>query len=219
MPGCVASRAASVDLSPPAPDADGLASVVPAERLEAIQAEMAAIRSPLDRTALVDAVWRATWPHDRLMFGSSRLVRVADSVLGGKKVPVHANRGLAGIDGTVATAIGIAIASQTDERPGVTRLLLGDLALLHDVGALLLPPAEGEPRIQVIVGNDGGGTIFDGSRGARGRLGRGDGPGAVHAAHDAPRAARAGVRLGVHACHDPSGARPGAHRTRRRAAS
>ncbi|MCR2826303.1 2-succinyl-5-enolpyruvyl-6-hydroxy-3-cyclohexene-1-carboxylate synthase, partial [Microbacterium sp. zg.Y909] len=35
-------------------------------------------------------------------------------------------------------------------------------AFLHDVGALLLPPHEHEPRIQVIVGNDGGGTIFDG---------------------------------------------------------
>ena len=112
-----ASRAASVDLSPPAPDADGLASAVPAERLGAIQAEMAAIRAPLDRAALVDAVWRATWPHDRLMFGSSRLVRVADTVLGGKKVPVHSNRGLAGIDGTIATATGIALASQTDGAP------------------------------------------------------------------------------------------------------
>jgi 2-succinyl-5-enolpyruvyl-6-hydroxy-3-cyclohexene-1-carboxylate synthase len=86
---------------------------------------------------------------------------VADAVLGGKKVPVHSNRGLAGIDGTVATAIGIALASQAGGAVGVTRLLLGDLALLHDVGALLLPPGEDEPRIQIIVGNDGGGTIFD----------------------------------------------------------
>lgn len=157
-----ASRAASVDLAPPAPDADGLASAVPGERLGAIAAELAAVRAPVDRAALADAVWRATWPHDRLVFGSSRLVRVADELLGGKKVPVHSNRGLAGIDGTVATAVGIALASQADERPGVTRVLLGDLALLHDVGALLLPPGETEPRIQVIVGNDGGGTIFDG---------------------------------------------------------
>lgn len=156
------SREAAVDLSPPAPDADALASGLPAQRLGAIQAEMAAIRAPLDRAALVDALWRATWPHDRLMFGSSRLVRVADAVLGGKKVPVHANRGLAGIDGTVATAMGIALASQHGGRPGVTRVLLGDLALLHDVGAMLLPPTEDPPRIQVIVGNDGGGTIFDG---------------------------------------------------------
>ncbi|WP_309735257.1 2-succinyl-5-enolpyruvyl-6-hydroxy-3-cyclohexene-1-carboxylic-acid synthase [Microbacterium sp. SORGH_AS_0428] len=157
-----ASRAASVDLSPPAPDADGLASAVPRERLSAVSAELDVLRAPLDRAALVDAVWRASWPHDRLVFGSSRLVRVADQVLGGKKVPVHANRGLAGIDGTVATATGVAIASQDEGRPGVTRVLLGDLALLHDVGALLLPAAEAEPRIQVIVGNDGGGTIFDG---------------------------------------------------------
>jgi 2-succinyl-5-enolpyruvyl-6-hydroxy-3-cyclohexene-1-carboxylate synthase len=156
-----ASRAASVDLSPPAPDADGLSSAVPGERLGAIAAELGAIRAPVDRAGLVDAVWRATWPHDRLMFGSSRLVRVADAVLGGKKVPVHANRGLAGIDGTVATAMGIALASQGGGRPGVTRVLLGDVAFLHDVGALLLAPAEREPRIQVIVGNDGGGTIFD----------------------------------------------------------
>ncbi|WP_243074521.1 2-succinyl-5-enolpyruvyl-6-hydroxy-3-cyclohexene-1-carboxylic-acid synthase [Microbacterium sp. SS28] len=157
-----ASRAASVDLSPAAPDADGLSSAVPSERLGAIAAELGAIRAPVDREALVDAVWRATWPHDRLVFGSSRLVRVADAVLGGKKVPVHANRGLAGIDGTIATAFGIAVASQDGGRPGVTRVVLGDLAFLHDVGGLLLAAGETPPRLQVIVGNDGGGTIFDG---------------------------------------------------------
>jgi 2-succinyl-5-enolpyruvyl-6-hydroxy-3-cyclohexene-1-carboxylate synthase len=74
---------------------------------------------------------------------------------------VHANRGLAGIDGTIATALGIASASQVSGAVGVTRVLLGDLAFLHDVGALLLPADEPRPRIQVIVGNDGGGTIFD----------------------------------------------------------
>nr|WP_243393167.1 2-succinyl-5-enolpyruvyl-6-hydroxy-3-cyclohexene-1-carboxylic-acid synthase [Microbacterium testaceum] len=157
-----ASRAAAVDLSPPAPDADGLASAVPHERLGAINAEVQVMRAPVDRAALVDALWRASWPHDRLVFGSSRIVRVADELLGGKKVAVHSNRGLAGIDGTIATATGIALASQGDERPGVTRLLLGDLAFLHDMGALLLPPGEAEPRLQVVVGNDGGGTIFDG---------------------------------------------------------
>lgn len=157
-----ASREASVDLTPPAPDADGLASAVPGERLGAIAAELGVIRAPLDRAALVDAVWRASWPHDRLMFGSSRLVRVADQLLPGKKVPVHSNRGLAGIDGTIATATGIALASQSAGGPGVTRVLLGDLAVLHDVGAMLLPPHEAEPRVQLIVGNDGGGTIFDG---------------------------------------------------------
>lgn len=157
-----ASQAQEVDLGLPAPDRDGLAATDPAVRRRAVDAELAAVRAPLDRAALVDALWRATWPHDRLVFGSSRLVRVADGVLGGKKVPVHSNRGVAGIDGTIATATGIALASQADGHSGVTRVLLGDLALLHDVGALLLPPNEREPRLQVVVGNDGGGTIFDG---------------------------------------------------------
>ncbi|MGH3689181.1 MAG: 2-succinyl-5-enolpyruvyl-6-hydroxy-3-cyclohexene-1-carboxylic-acid synthase [Microbacterium sp.] len=156
-----ASAAEIVDLSEQAPDSEGLVSTDFAARREAVKAELDAVRRPLDRALLADAVWRATWPHDRLVFGSSRLVRVADEVLGGKKVPVHANRGLAGIDGTIATATGIAIASQAAGAPGVTRVLLGDLAFLHDVGALLLPPDETEPRLQVIVGNDGGGTIFD----------------------------------------------------------
>jgi len=40
-------------------------------------------------------------------------------------------------------------------------VLLGDLALVHDAGALALPPGEEVPRLQVIVGDDGGGTIFD----------------------------------------------------------
>ncbi len=157
-----ASRAAAVDLTPAAPDADALASTVPSERLGALAAELDVMRAPNDRAALVDAVWRATWPHDRLLFASSRLVRVADQLLAGKKVPVHANRGLAGIDGTIATGLGVALTSQSTGGAGVTRVVIGDLALLHDAGALLQPAGEPAPRIQVIVGNDGGGTIFDG---------------------------------------------------------
>ena len=156
------SQALAIDLSAAAPDQAGLHSHDSLTRSTAVRAELDEVRRRVDRPILVDAVWRATWPHDRLVFGSSRLVRVADQVLGGKKVPVHANRGLAGIDGTIATALGIALASQAEGAPGVTRVLLGDLAFLHDVGALLLPVDEPSPRIQVIVGNDGGGTIFDG---------------------------------------------------------
>jgi 2-succinyl-5-enolpyruvyl-6-hydroxy-3-cyclohexene-1-carboxylate synthase len=128
--------------------------------------ELAAMRAPVTRRGLVEAVWRATWPHDRLVLGASRLIREADGSVPGKKIRVHANRGLAGIDGTIATATGIALASQRTGA-GATRVLLGDLTLLHDAGSLLGGHGEQLPRIQVIVGNDGGGTIFDGLEVAR----------------------------------------------------
>ncbi|WP_240665903.1 2-succinyl-5-enolpyruvyl-6-hydroxy-3-cyclohexene-1-carboxylic-acid synthase [Agromyces sp. LHK192] len=128
-----------------------------------LKAQLAAVREPVTRRMLVQAVWGATWPHDRLVLGASRLIRDADRAVPGRRITVHANRGLAGIDGTVATATGIAIASQRapEAKPGVTRALIGDLTLLHDVGSLLLGAGEEAPRLQVIVGNDGGGAIFD----------------------------------------------------------
>lgn len=163
-------------------DETGHASDFEAQR-EYMKAQLAAMRAPVTRRMLVDAVWSATWPHDRLLFGASRLIRDADRAVPGRRIPVHANRGLAGIDGTVATAVGIAIASQsaapgeTHEaqpdaaavaattanaaRGGVTRAVIGDLTLLHDVGSMLLGDGEHRPRVQLIVGNDGGGTIFD----------------------------------------------------------
>ncbi|WP_430648029.1 2-succinyl-5-enolpyruvyl-6-hydroxy-3-cyclohexene-1-carboxylic-acid synthase [Agromyces sp. GXS1127] len=156
--------------------------------------QLARIRQPIDRRMLVESLWAATWPHDRLVLGASRLIRDADRNVPGRRIPVHANRGLAGIDGTVATAIGIAVASQSpppgttaagaaepgsvareDEATasvgtapsvhrsasGTTRALIGDLTLLHDAGSLLIGAGETRPRVLVIVGNDGGGTIFD----------------------------------------------------------
>jgi len=119
------------------------------------RAELAAVRAPVTRRALAEAVWRASWPHDRLVVAASRLIRDLDRTVPGKRIPVHANRGLAGIDGTIATATGIALASRA-----VTRVLVGDLAFLHDVGALALGEHEERPRLLVIVGDDGGGTIF-----------------------------------------------------------
>ena len=122
------------------------------------RAVLAGLRAPVTRRTLVEAVWRMTWPHDRLVLGASRLIREADKVVPGKKIRVHANRGLAGIDGTIGTGVGIALAL---EGAGVTRVLLGDLAALHDAGSLLFGTGEPRPRLQVIVGNDDGGTLFD----------------------------------------------------------
>ncbi len=210
-----AAAAEAVDLSENAPDTEGLSSTDVAARRVAVRAELDAVRRPLDRERLVDAVWRATWPHDRLVFGSSRLVRVADEVLGGKKVPVHANRGLAGIDGTIATATGVAVASQAAGAPGVTRVLLGDLAFLHDVGALLFPSDETEPRLQVIVGNDGAARSSTAWR-WRAPPPRAPGSCVLHPARCPPGAPRARLRLGVSAGHHAHRSRPGADDAARR---
>lgn len=144
----------------PAADVDGSLAEDHAERSEFARNEMEIQRERVTPEMLVRAVWDVTWPHDRLVFGASRLIRVADSVVAGKPLRVHSNRGLSGIDGNIATASGIATASQNDAfavQSGVTRVVLGDLAAQHDLGAL----ATLTGRIQVIVGNDGGGRIFD----------------------------------------------------------
>jgi 2-succinyl-5-enolpyruvyl-6-hydroxy-3-cyclohexene-1-carboxylate synthase len=68
-----------------------------------------------------------------------------------------ANRGLSGIDGTVATAVGVALGAR---RP--VEALMGDVTFLHDVGGLLIGPLEVRPNVRIVVVNDGGGTIFAG---------------------------------------------------------
>ncbi|MEJ7649348.1 MAG: 2-succinyl-5-enolpyruvyl-6-hydroxy-3-cyclohexene-1-carboxylic-acid synthase [Nakamurella sp.] len=69
---------------------------------------------------------------------------------------VLANRGVAGIDGTVSTAIGAALADP--ERPTVA--LVGDLTFLHELNGLLIGPHEPVPDLTFVVSNNDGGAIF-----------------------------------------------------------
>lgn len=150
------------------PDLGAKRSPDRAERNKFLRDEVALRRRPVDRAMLADAVWGVTWPHDRLVFGASQIIRVADGRVLGKKIRVHANRGLAGIDGTVSTALGIAAAlEQSSASVGTTRVLLGDLTLLHDLGAFVTGTEEHTHRVQVVVGNDHGGAIFRGLEVAR----------------------------------------------------
>jgi 2-succinyl-5-enolpyruvyl-6-hydroxy-3-cyclohexene-1-carboxylate synthase len=143
----------------PAADVEGSLVDDHASRSEFARREMEIQREPVTSEMLVRSVWDATWPHDRLVFGASSLIRVADSVVPGKPIRVHSNRGLAGIDGNIATAQGIATASRQPGNPaGVTRLVIGDLAATYDATSLALLSGP----IQVIVGNNNGGRIFEG---------------------------------------------------------
>lgn len=67
---------------------------------------------------------------------------------------VIANRGASGIDGTVATAAGVALGSDK----GVT-LAIGDLAFLHDLNSLALVRQATKPFVIVAINNDGGGIF------------------------------------------------------------
>lgn len=125
-----------------------------------IQQELDIDRRQLTRATLVDNLWQASWPHDRLMVAPSMMVRVLDHRAHGRNIRVFSNRGVAGIDGNIATALGIANAKPKTE-PGITRLLIGDLAFIHDIGSLFHNPLEAVPDLQIIVANDGGGGIFD----------------------------------------------------------
>lgn len=104
------------------------------------------------------AVAAALRPGDQLVLGASNPVR--DMALVGlctDGIQVRSNRGVAGIDGTVSTAIGAALAYE-----GRTVALIGDLTFVHDSSGLLIGPTEPTPRqLTIVVSNDNGGGIFE----------------------------------------------------------
>lgn len=91
-----------------------------------------------------------------LFLGSSNPVRDVDLVADPRSdVTVFANRGVAGIDGNVSTAVGMALAAGSP-----AYALIGDLTFLHDFNGLLIGPLEQRPNLTLIVHNDDGGGIF-----------------------------------------------------------
>ncbi len=115
----------------------------------------------LDALHVAQVVGAAVDPGTALVVGSSNPVRDLDLML----VPypprgrrrIVGNRGLAGIDGLVSTAIGVDLG-----RAGAPRslALLGDLTFLHDSNGLILGPDEPRPDLTLVVVNDDGGSIF-----------------------------------------------------------
>jgi len=93
---------------------------------------------------------------DALVLGASNPVRDADLAPVSARPPdIYANRGLAGIDGAIATACGIAAG-----RGKPVTALLGDLTALYDISSLARPASEPEPDLTLVVADDCGGSIF-----------------------------------------------------------
>jgi 2-succinyl-5-enolpyruvyl-6-hydroxy-3-cyclohexene-1-carboxylate synthase len=96
-----------------------------------------------------------------LVVGASSPIRDLDLMVPryrvGARRKVLANRGLSGIDGTVSTAIGAALARPASPRAVA---LMGDVTFLHDANGLVIGPGEPVPDLTVVVVNDDGGSIF-----------------------------------------------------------
>ncbi len=126
---------------------------------ERLAAAVAADPAPWPSGLAVAGALGAALPEGALLVtGSSNPVRDLD--LGVARLPagvrVVGNRGLAGIDGCVSTAVGVALAAPRTP----CYALVGDLTFLHDSGGLLIGPDEPRPDLTLVVVNDDGGGIF-----------------------------------------------------------
>jgi 2-succinyl-5-enolpyruvyl-6-hydroxy-3-cyclohexene-1-carboxylate synthase len=101
-----------------------------------------------------------TLPADATLFvAASMPVRDVETFWPARDDPprVLSNRGANGIDGTVSSAFGVAAAASAG---GPVVLLIGDVALAHDIGGLLVGQRLG-CRLTIVAIDNGGGGIFD----------------------------------------------------------
>jgi 2-succinyl-5-enolpyruvyl-6-hydroxy-3-cyclohexene-1-carboxylate synthase len=110
--------------------------------------------------AVARAVSAAVPPHGLLFVGSSQPVRDLDLMAvhppPGEHRMVLSNRGLAGIDGALSTAIGVALGRRSTKAIAY----VGDLTFLHDSNGLVIGPDEPRPDLTIVVASDDGGSIF-----------------------------------------------------------
>tara|TARA_R110001583_G_scaffold58638_3_gene174591 strand:- start:212 stop:1963 length:1752 start_codon:yes stop_codon:yes gene_type:complete len=93
--------------------------------------------------------------NNPLFIGNSMPIRLADMFMKKNQCQVFTNRGASGIDGLLASAIGIAKYSQK-----ITTLVIGDTSFLYDLNSLALLKQLESPFIIIVFNNDGG-AIFN----------------------------------------------------------
>ncbi len=97
-------------------------------------------------------------PSDQfsLFFSASLPIRYADTFFFPKEpsAAIFSNRGVSGIDGIIASSIGVA---EGGNKPVVA--LIGDLAFLHDLNSLVLAKNLALPIIFIVLNNSGGGLF------------------------------------------------------------
>lgn len=106
--------------------------------------------APWSETRIAETL--SQFKFDALFIASSRPIRdIEAACVSSSSINTFANRGLAGIDGNISTAMGIA--TQFDK----TLAVLGDLAFFHDISALT---NEIDETLTVLVVDNNGGGIF-----------------------------------------------------------
>ena len=126
----------------------------PTEALHALQAKSSS--STTGEQAVAVALTQML-PEDHALFlASSSAIRLVDRYgrPGAYDRPTAANRGASGIDGTIASAAGFAEGLQKR-----VTLLIGDLALLHDINSLALLKKQRYPLTIIVLNNNGGGIF------------------------------------------------------------
>lgn len=124
---------------------------------ERTQDQLASLRDTDELTMIsaMNAIWNTT--SACLVLGASNTIRSADLIAHVAPLGcIVSNRGLAGIDGTISTALGL---SWGLGQP--VRAVMGDLTFFHDASALALTLGSAIPDVQLIIFDDNGGGIFD----------------------------------------------------------
>lgn len=147
---------------PTLPVATGVAPA-PAEWLaawRAADAEFAATLPQWSAARATATLLAATGPRDLVWVAASQAVRLVDELAPPRadEPMMLVNRGTNGIDGLVAAATGAALVHGA----GRSFLLVGDVAMLHDLSSLVLPRGERRPDLTLVVLDNNGGEIFRG---------------------------------------------------------